>query len=178
MLQGFFQGFYNRFSKIYTNTCSTVCVTIVAVFLVKTMQSLESARIGDTLPAELWGKLAEHFALPADVLPTYSDLLRACISANAEIYPLLDALDTYKFNLLPMCLNRADIVLRSAMQLHRTGWRIWAFWICFVRRFANNAMFLVGILHFYFLIGELKSQQGPCDLFDPWARWERCQVGI
>ena len=53
-----------------------------------------------------------------------------------------------------MFLNSTDIVMRSALQLNRTSWRIWAFWIACVRRFANNAMFLIGILHFYYLIGE------------------------
>ena len=156
MLTGFLQGLYSRFAKVYSNTCSNLCVTIVALFIVKIIQSLEGARSGDTLPAGLWGKLAKHFNLPADALPTYSGLLHTCIPASAEIYPLLDSLDTHKFNLLPMCLNGTDIVLRSALHLNRAGWRIWAFWISFVRRFANNAMFLIGILHFYYLVGGLK----------------------
>ena len=41
------------------------------------------------------------------------------------------------------------------MSLNRVGWRIWSFWIIFVRRFANNAFFFIGILHVYLLVQKL-----------------------
>ncbi len=89
------QNLYNRFSKIYTGTSATVFVTIVAVFVVKVIQSLEMASSSDALPDALWSKMHQEFGMSAEP-PSYANLLQTLLRRRADIYPRLTSLDDFK----------------------------------------------------------------------------------
>ena len=122
---------------------------LLTSIVLKTVQSLEGASINDKVPLMLWvGGLASHFGMETQPLPTYADVYLRSLPQVDVLKVFLDKvrdLDNWKLNLLPVSLNRVDVVAKSICPVSKYSWKAFLWLAVFVRRFCNNAILLLAV---------------------------------
>ena len=159
----FWHALYLGFKKRFSSPVRGLFGLLLTSIVLKTVQSLEGASINDKVPLMLWvGGLASHFGMETQPLPTYADVYLRSLPQVDVLKVFLDKvrdLDNWKLNLLPVSLNRVDVVAKSICPVSKYSWKAFLWLAVFVRRFCNNAILLLAVMHYLHLHVQLKPDE-------------------